>query len=145
MRLLLPILFLFCSGIWAQVQCPPLRAGDGSDIIRNLNRRYDDFFAYKEAKERRLERINRASGEVKAWRETREVALERARQEYTRIPKDYAREEALRIKWEAEQKERAHQLELARLCEVQQRDAAGQLLKKGRQVPGLKEFDLEEY
>ncbi len=112
--------------------------------VERLHQRYDDFFRYEKMKEEHQREIEAAAPEVKIQKEIREKELERARREYRAVPKDYAREEALRIEWEKSQKDRVKQIELARLCEVQQREAAEQILRKGRKVPELKEFDLEE-
>lgn len=110
-----------------------------------INERYDDFFRYQEARERHEAELQKGAGEVKAAREQRELEMKRAAAEYKRTKKDYEREERLRLEWEKSQKERARQVELARLCEVEQRRAAEELLKKGRKIPELKEFDLENY
>lgn len=112
--------------------------------IQRINQRYDDFFQYQEGKERHQRKLEEGVAEVKALKETREKELERARQAYRSTPKDYAKEEALRIEWEARQKEKTKQMELARLCEVQQRAKAQDILKRGRKIPEVKEFDLEE-
>jgi len=112
--------------------------------IERINRRYDDFFTYEERREKHLQRLQDGVPEAKAIRETREKELERARQAYRAVPKDYAKEEAMRIEWEARQKEKAKQMEANRLCEVQQRQKALAILKRGRKIPELKEFDLEE-
>ena len=112
--------------------------------VERINQRYEDFFRYQRKIEERERELEAGVPEVKALQETREKELERARRAYRAEPKNYAREEALRLEWEKSQKEREKRIELARLCEVQQRDAAEQILKKGRNVPELKEFDLEE-
>lgn len=113
--------------------------------IDYINERYDDFFRYQEAREKHEARLQMGVDEVKAAKEKRELEMKRAAAEYRRTKKDYAKEEALRIEWEKAQKERDKRIELARLCEVQQRRAAEELLKKGRKIPELKEFDLEHY
>ncbi len=131
-------------GVDAGVPCDTqdVRARSKIDYI---NERYDDFFRYQEAKEKHEARLQTGVDEVKAAKEKRELEMKRAAAEYNRTRKDYAKEEALRIEWEAKQKELAKRVELARLCEVQQRRAAEELLKKGRKIPELKEFDLEGY
>lgn len=113
--------------------------------IDYINERYDDFFRYHQAREEYEVRREAGVPEVKALKEKQALEIRRAAQEYKREKKDYAKEEALRIEWEKEQKEKVKKIELARLCEVQQRRAAEQLIKKGRKIPELKEFDLEDY
>ncbi len=112
--------------------------------VERINQRYEDFFRYQRQLEEHTREVEAGAPQVKIQQEIREKELERARRQYRSVPKDYAREEALRIEWEKSQKDRVKQIELARLCEVQQRDAAEQILKKGRKIPELKEFDLEE-
>ncbi len=113
--------------------------------IDYINERYDDFFRYQQAKEEREARLASGIGEVKALREKHALELKRAAQEYKREKKDHAKEEALRVEWEKAQKERDKDMEARRICEVQQRRAAEQLVKKGRKIPELKEFDLEDH
>lgn len=113
--------------------------------IDYINERYDDFFRYEAAREEHEKKLQQGVPAVKEAREKRELELKRAALDYKREKKDYAKEEALRIEWEKVQKEKAKEVELARLCEVQQRRAAEELLKKGRKIPELKEFDLENY
>lgn len=112
--------------------------------VQRINQRYDDFFRDRREREERAERMRHGSDDRKKLLEAHEKEMEKARQAYQAKPKDHAREEALRLEWEAEQKEKAKRVELARLCEVQQRAKAEELLKKGRAIPDLKEFDLDE-
>jgi hypothetical protein len=118
---------------------------EARDRAEHLTRRYDSFFQYRDELERRRERIEQASAAVKKEGAVRADRLERARREVVRVVKDRQKEERLRRVAEAEQKERSKRLELARLCEVESRNAAQRLLKKGRQIPEMKEFDLDLY
>lgn len=137
---LLLILFFPMLG-WAD--CPPQDV-DRSAVDR-INRRYDDFFRYQREREEKANRANLGAEEAKAQREAHLQRMEAARKAYTRQPKDEAREEALRLQWEEMQKKRVAQMEAARKCEVEKRAAAEQLLQRGRKIPELKEFDLEDY
>jgi hypothetical protein len=112
--------------------------------IGRINQRYDDFFRERREREEREERVQKGAGQVKIDQEIRAKEMERARQTYRAIPKDHSKEEALRVQWEAEQKERLKKIELARLCEVQQRAKTDEILRKGRAIPDLKEFDLDQ-
>lgn len=112
--------------------------------IERINQRHDDFFRERREREEREARAQQGAEQVKIQLEARQKELEKARQAFKAVPKDYAREEALRIQWEADQKEKAKKMELARLCEVQQRAKVEEILKKGRKIPEMKEFDLEE-
>lgn len=142
-------MWIWILAIWgfgAVADCPPSDAAlSGPSEVERINRRYDDFFQYQHRREDHEAQLQKGVPEVKAEQEARAKVIERARQEYKRVPKDYAKEEALRIDWEKAQKEREKRIEAARVCEVQQRRAAADLLKKGRQIPDLKEFDLEDY
>lgn len=140
------ILIVTCSlspAAWALV-CDEVDMKRLEREIGRINQRYDDFFEYQERRERHEQVLQEGAAAVKAARESREKELERARQAYKSTPKDYAKEEALRLEWEARQKQRSQQMELARLCEVQQRTRAEEILRRGRKIPELKEFDLEE-
>lgn len=123
----------------------PESATAGKSKVDYINERYDDFFRFQQAKEEREAKIQKGVAEVKELREKHELELRRAAQDYKREKKDYALEDRMRIEWEKTQKERDKRVEMARLCEVQQRRAAEELLKKGRKIPELKEFDLEDY
>lgn len=130
---------------WSSATCPPESREELEKGIDRINRRYDDFFRHRREEEERLQNIEKGAGEVKVEQERRAKKLEQARLEYKRVPKDYAREEALRVEWEKSQEQRKKAIEMARLCDVQQRQQIKDALKKGRQIPELKEFDLEGY
>jgi hypothetical protein len=142
-------MWLWILSIWAlsaTADCPPDDSTfRGPSEVERINRRYDDFFQYQHRREEHEAHLQKGVPEVKAEQEARSKVIERSRLEYKRTPKDYAKEEAMRIDWEKNQRERDKKMEQARVCEVQQRRAAAELLKKGRQIPEMKEFDLEDY
>ncbi len=143
MKALLVFIWLFAPFTHA-LTCD-LSGPEAAARVEKVNQRYDDFFRVQYEREERLRELEKGVPLVKAERQRHEQRLNEARKAYRAIKKDHAREEALRIEWEKSQKERARKLELARLCEVQQRRAVEQAIKKGRQIPPLKEFDLEDY
>ncbi len=71
--------------------------------------------------------------------------IEKARQEYVKTKRPNPSDEALRLRHEAAEKERAAQHEMSRRRYVEQQVTIEQLLLKGRKIPELKEFDLEHY
>lgn len=113
--------------------------------IDRINSRYDDFFRHRRDQEERDARSQVGVEEVLAAREAREKRLEEARATYSRVPKDEAREEALRVEWEKGQKQRQLQMAQAANCEVDRRSAAEEVLKRGRKIPEMKEYELEDY
>lgn len=143
MKISLLSLILFAGGaLHAQMQCPPTKM-DHSRVER-LNERYDDFFRYQRAKEEHDAKLERGVPEVKARREIHEKELERARETYAAKSKDTEREERLRVEWEKQQKLREAERVEARRCELLSRHEAELAEKRGRKIPEMKEYDLEE-
>lgn len=143
MKISLFSLILFTGGVvHAQLQCPPAKV-DHSKVER-LNERYDDFFRYQRAKEEHEAKLERGVPEVKAMREIHEKELERAREAYVAKPKDPEREERLRLEWEKRQKLREAEHVEARRCELLSRHEAESAEKRGRKIPEMKEYDLDE-
>jgi hypothetical protein len=128
----------------AAVSCDAVDLERMQKEIERINQRYDDFFRERREREEHAEHLQQGVPQVKIEQEARAKELEKARQAYRAVPKDYAKEEAMRLQWEAAQKEQVKKMELARLCEVQQKAKVEELLKKGRKIPELKEFDLDE-
>ncbi|NJL25004.1 MAG: YeaH/YhbH family protein [Calothrix sp. SM1_5_4] len=82
---------------------------------------------------------------MKGMRELHEKRLALARNEYikSRRPKPDTR--AAELQAELDSKKRQRSLEDARRCYLRQREQAEALLKRGRSIPEMKEFDLEDY
>jgi hypothetical protein len=136
-------LVLFNSTSHAQ-QCD-VKDTAGNAMIERINRRYDDFFRYEHEQEVRDRKRELSRGENREHLQAREKALEKARLEYLkhrRPPVDHdAKIEAEMLK---NTKARAARLEAARQCFVQQELRAEAALKRGRQIPGNKEYDIED-
>ena len=114
-------------------------------MVERINQRYDDFFRYHRELEERWQKRRESIGDRKKLEAAQKQKLEESRLEYVKNRKPRASNEPLRLRWEAEQKERASQVEMLRRRYVQQRDEVERYLKKGRQIPEMKEFDLEGY
>lgn len=116
----------------------------GEHLVERLNRRYDDFFRYRDHLEEREVARNRGRGERREFLDARAAKLEKARVEYikNRRPKPDTHEEELKA--EAAQKARFAKLEEARRCYVEQQRKVDHLVKRGRAIPEAKEFDLED-
>ena len=112
--------------------------------VKRINERYDDFFRHREAQEERWEKRRGSADERKKREEQHARELEKAREDYVKSKSARPSDEALRLKWEAAQKERASEQEMLRRRYVDQQIDTEQHLKKGRQIPEMKEFDLEE-
>lgn len=114
------------------------------EMVKRINERYDDFFRYHRETEERWERLNKATHERKELERAHSEKMEKARQEYVQARKARPDDEKLRLEHEAREKERKEHHEMLRRRYVEQRDTVEHYLKKGRQVPEMKEFDLEE-
>src|SRR4051812_24318657 len=90
----------------APLNCDPVDMERLDKEINRINRRYDDFFEYRRKLEERQQNLQKGVGEVKIKQEVHAVELERARKAYTAVPKDYAKEEAMRLAWEEAQKQK---------------------------------------
>lgn len=114
-------------------------------MVKRINERYDDFFRFHREQEQRWQKMRSGVDERKQRERAHAERLERAREQYVKTRRERPSDERLRLRWEADQKERAEQYELFRKRYVQRRDTVEQYLKKGRQIPEMKEFDLEGY
>jgi|GEM_PF-6611168 len=124
----------------------PTPAVSTEQMVKRINDRYDDFFRVLREREEHEQKLQgSATNERKERERAQALRMEQARQEYVKSRKARPSDEALRLRQEAADKERAANLEMMRRRYVQQRDMAEQYLKKGRQIPELKEFDLENY
>lgn len=130
---------------WAAPDMEPDQGLSVSQMVERINERYDDFFKYHRHLEERWERLKIGADERKKMVREHHKKIEIARQEYVKSRRARPSDEPLRLKWEQEQKNRQEQIEMLRQRYVQKRDTVEQYLKKGRQIPGLKEFGLEDY
>jgi biopolymer transport protein ExbB/TolQ len=116
-----------------------------AEMVKRINERYDDFFIHRQAQEEREQKTQGSRDERRKREKAHAEEMEKARKDYVRSRKARPSDEALRLRHEAAEKERAANLEMLRRRYVQRRDVAEQYLKKGRKIPELKEFDLEGY
>jgi hypothetical protein len=141
--------FFFTSAEFSEAKsltCDPKSVGVSSQsMVERINGRHDDFLRLRLKKEERERRIQAASGEVKEARERHERQMEQARQAEVRKGRPQRDTTAQETAWLKEQKRKADELEAARLCYVQKRDSSDDLLKSGRDIPALEEFDLQDY
>lgn len=128
---------------------PSLAAADSEtvspELIQQMNRRYDDFFIQRQAKERLDEQRQKNAANVGSERRAREAAREKARLEYVHNHERVGEDELLRKKWEAAEADRREEQEMSRRRYVKHRDQVDDLRRRGRTVPELKEYDLEDY
>ena len=115
------------------------------DMVKRINQRYDDFFEYRRDQEERWSKQNQAVGERKKLEAEHVRGMEKAREEYVKNRRASPSLEHLRVKFEAEEKERQAKAEMQRRRYVDRRNEIEQYIKKGRAIPELKEFDLEGY
>lgn len=115
------------------------------DMVERINKRYDDFFRYHRDMEERLAKLEGGRGERKKAESAYYAKIEEARVAYVKNKKPKNSDEALRVRWEQEEKERKEKFELFRRRHVQARDEIERYRLKGRKIPELKEYDLEGY
>lgn len=123
-------------------------AEDSRDVkvmVERINERYDDFFRVHDLQEKREERLMAGREDRRGELRRRQQEMEKARLSFVQARRPRASDEPLRLRWEAEQKGRREEIELLRRRYVEKRDTAEQYLLKGRAIPALQEFDLQDY
>lgn len=113
--------------------------------VERINKRYDDFFRYIREREERFERSQKSNDDRKKIEHARMERLEKARQKYVMERKARPNLDYLRVQYERELKEHQEKMEMLRRRYVEKRDELDQYLKKGRQIPEMKEYELEGY
>jgi hypothetical protein len=137
-------LFLFFGGGAQAMECTKDDTA-AKRTVERINERYDDFFRARKSREEREKRREAAKINVRERRLARQHKLELARREFVknRHPKP---DDSHRQAWfDAQLKERERKMEARRRCYVQNKNEAEQILKRGRAIPGLLEYDLEDY
>ncbi len=142
---MLALIAIFFSPVasLAAPQCDP--ASVSAPTSKEQNARYDDFFKLKREQETRETERLEGRREIREQREYRRVQLERARNEYKRKNKDSSLEEKLRVQWEAEQLKLTKGKLAVEACYADARRKLESQGRGGRQIPGLVEFDLQDY
>ena len=151
--------FLFALTLWASLLGLPnafaapstpicadeTTAAEEKQMVERINDRYDDFFRRQHEIEAEREMRGREAGEIKKVRAKIREEHENARREYVknRPPK---RKEDPKLEQEWLEQERAwkEQNKMARNCLVRSKDELKAIEKKGRQIPEMKEYDLDE-
>jgi len=123
-------------------ECPSDTQGY-EEMVDRINQRYDDFFRVQREREEREEQREAARGDIRKAERERQARLEEARQEYIRNRRPKPDTRAAELEWEQQQKEKAKVNEASRHCYVQNRAKGEAILKRGRAIPGMKEFDIE--
>ena len=116
-----------------------------AEMLEYINRRYDDFFRWHREQEVHQESLRNAASDRKQKERARAERMERARLQLVQSRRAQPSRESLRLQWERQLKERAEEQEMLRRRFVEKRDYLEQYMKKGRQIPQLKEYDLEGY
>lgn len=137
------LLIVFSLEVQAN-ECLP----DDTDVqgqVKKINERYDDFFRVQREREEHVRRLEASRENLRKKREDRERELEKARVEFIKNRRPKSDTSKLEAEFDAQLKARDRRLEVARRCYVNRKNAAEQMLKKGRAIPGLTEFGLDEY
>ena len=114
-------------------------------MVERINQRYDDFYRYHRELEERNSLLEQGRGDRKATEKAYYDKLERAREDYVQTKKPRQSLEPLRAGWEQQEKERREKQEMNRQRHVHSRDELEKYLIKGRKIPELKEYGLEDY
>lgn len=133
---------LILASTWCVAESTPETV---QEMVERINRRYDDFFRFHRDMEARNQARLRGRDERKELERAHRAELERAREAYVKQRRPKGSDEALRRKWEEEQKARAEELEIYRKRYVEKRDRLEEYRRKGRAIPEMKEYDLEGY
>lgn len=145
MVLLFAILSLFAHSAEA-VKCDAKDTGGRKEMVERINRRYDDFFRYRRhLEEREAAREKGRNEDRKIAKQERDKKMEAARLEYIKNRRPKPDSAAAEEQAEEARKQRLKEMEAARLCYVQEKAQAEALLRRGRQIPGNQEFDLDQY
>lgn len=121
---------------------------DDTDVqsqVKKINERYDDFFRVQRQREEHIRRLESNKENLRARRVAREREIEKARLEFIKNRRPKPDTSQLQADFEAKLKARERHLEVSRRCYVNRKNAADHMLKKGRAIPGLTEFGLDEY
>jgi hypothetical protein len=114
---------------------------EGRAMAERLNQRYDDFFRRQREVEEQERRRESAASEATKLRRQREEELRKAAAEYRRSKPVI--DPRLEEQWNEQDKQWKSRIELARRCLVEKRNAVKALQRKGRTIPEMKEYDLE--
>lgn len=113
--------------------------------VEKINERYEDFFRYRRYLEERLEKLEEGQGDRQAMLREHARRLEAARKMFVESEQAKPSDEPLRVKWEAEQRARELEREKLRLKHVAERDQLEAYRLRGRKIPEMKEYGLDEY
>ena len=116
-----------------------------SPLIQRLNERYDDFFKHQREQEEWDQRRDVGREKIKEVREAHKEQLERAREEYVQSRRAKPDDKAAYQKWLANEAAWKEKLDVARRKLVEKRNTVEDLRRRGRSIPPLKEYDLEDY
>lgn len=140
------IVFASLGLIWLLLNAGPSGAeatfGEGRSSAECSEERYKDFFWRLQELEKRNEARERYAVEMKDIRLKHALKVEEARREFVKSRVRAVEDPRLEQEWNAEQAARKEQHEMARRRLVQMKQAEEKTCK--HQVPGLKEFDLED-
>lgn len=119
-------------------------AKEEAKMVERINQRYDDFFSRQHELEADRERREKESGEIKELRQQIVAEHEKARADYVKNRKKAVVDPRLEKEWNESEMAWKEQNKMARNCFVRSRDAVRVIEKKGRRIPGNREYDLDE-
>jgi hypothetical protein len=117
---------------------------DQSPMVERINQRYDDFFRRQRAMEEEERQRDKKANEIKRVREEHEKRIEEARREYVKSRRKVVEDPRLEQQWLEHEKDVKQQNDQFRKRYVKRRDAVEAIRRKGRRIPEMKEYDLEE-
>jgi DNA repair exonuclease SbcCD ATPase subunit len=112
--------------------------------VERLNQRYDDFFHRRQRLEQEYQERLAGAAEVARQRAALAEQHAKARADYVHTHKVEKPDPRLETHWLEEQKVLRQQEELTRQRYVDDRDAILKAEKRGRRIPPMLEFDLDD-
>lgn len=113
--------------------------------VERLNERYDDFYKRRSEMEANEELRERNADEIKKLRAQYAEGHEKARQEFVKNRKPKEKEDPrLEQEWLEQEQARKEMNKMARNCFVRSKEDLKAIEKKGRRIPEMKEYDLDE-
>lgn len=113
-------------------------------MVERINDRYDDFFKRQHEIEAKQEMREKDSGDIKKFRAQQKETNEQARQEFVKNRKPRVVDPKLEEHWLEQDKAWKEQNKVARNCYVRSKEAVKNVEKKGRRIPEMKEYGLDE-
>lgn len=135
---------------WALVLFLPHQCGaeatdqETRQMVERINERYDDFYRRQREDEELAIKRDQAAKDINAIRLEQQKAMEKARETYVKERKLEAPNPQWEQEWNQQQQAWKEQNKMAGQRYVRERDFVESIERKGRMIPQMKEYDLDE-